>query len=398
MNCHADAHATDYLNNWSAPSKVVSKASISLAGVTLTRNVARRLRQGASSPALAQHIMTANGWNAWILNSIAWDSQSKALGTLEHTQEIFVTKWAHNLLPTQRHMKRIGQAESDLCPSCLATIETAPHIFTCPKRVPRQVVFLDSLRKLLAKLHTQPDLQTILMTGIKGALQDDSLFDMPTRNREPIFQLLASSQNDIGWSHLLRGRFSRQWILLQQAHLDQDADCSSLLTGERWLQKVRHYLWTHLCSAWKLRNADLTGSTKRTKSSNAKPNCALPSSPSVPLPPSLTIWTSASLTFLLTHAWTKRPLLTKPPGSTCTRRPSASPKPQQQINFSRPNATFDHSLCVSLWSRETRGDHCARAVLWSRGMSRNLFKNLGMDRFRRHATLHLCLLTRAAAL
>jgi hypothetical protein len=108
MNCHANAHATDYLNNWSAPSKVVpfipaSQASISLAGVTLTRNVVRWLRQAASSPALAQHIMTANGWNAWILNSIAWDSQSKALGTLEHTQEIFVTKWAHNLLPTRRH-------------------------------------------------------------------------------------------------------------------------------------------------------------------------------------------------------------------------------------------------------------------------------------------------------
>jgi hypothetical protein len=77
MNCHADAHATDCLNNWSAPSKVVpfipaSKASISLAGITLTRNVARRLREAASSP--AQRIMTANGWNAWILNSIAWDS------------------------------------------------------------------------------------------------------------------------------------------------------------------------------------------------------------------------------------------------------------------------------------------------------------------------------------
>jgi hypothetical protein len=124
------------------------------------------------------------------------------------------------------------------------------------------VVFLDFLRKLLPKLHTQPDLQTILMTGIKGALQDDPLFDMPTCNREPSFEILVSSQNDIGWSHLLRGRFSRQCVLLQQAHLDQDADCSSLLTGERWLQKVLHPLWTHLCSAWKLRNPDLHGIDK----------------------------------------------------------------------------------------------------------------------------------------
>jgi hypothetical protein len=91
MNCHADACATDYLDNWAVSSQVVpfipaSQASISIAGVSITRNVARRLRQAASSPALANHIMSTNGWNDWIFNSIDWDSQAKALNTLEHTQ------------------------------------------------------------------------------------------------------------------------------------------------------------------------------------------------------------------------------------------------------------------------------------------------------------------------
>jgi hypothetical protein len=268
MNCHTDAYATDYLDNWSEPSKLVpfipaSKASISIAGATITRNVARRLRQAASSPALEQHIMAKNGWNDWIFNSIDWDSQAKALSTLEYTQELFVIKWAHNLLPTRRHMKRIGQAESELCPSCLATIETAPHIFACPRRVQWQVTFLDSLRKLLAKLHTQPDLQTILMLGIQGALQDDPMFDMPTDNREPSFALLVHSQNDIGWSHLLRGRFSHHWVQLQQAHIDHEDEISSKkFTGDRWLQKVLHHLWTQLYRAWKQRNTDLHGVDK----------------------------------------------------------------------------------------------------------------------------------------
>ena len=43
----------------------------------------------------------------------------------------------------------------------------------------------------------------ILMVGIQGALQDDPLFDMPTDNREASIEILVSSQNDIGWSHLL---------------------------------------------------------------------------------------------------------------------------------------------------------------------------------------------------
>jgi hypothetical protein len=93
-----------------------------------------RLRQPASSPALASHAMSTDGWNDWIFHSTDWASQAKALNTLKCTQELFVTKWAQHLLPPRRHMKPMGQAESDLCPSCLATsIETAPHVFACPK-------------------------------------------------------------------------------------------------------------------------------------------------------------------------------------------------------------------------------------------------------------------------
>ena len=60
------------------------------------------------------------------------------------------------------------------------------------------------------------------MVGIQGALQDDPLFDMPTTNREVSFELLVSSQNDMGWSHLLRGRFSRHWVQIQQDHMDHE--------------------------------------------------------------------------------------------------------------------------------------------------------------------------------
>jgi hypothetical protein len=141
MNCHADEYATDYLDNWSEPSKIVpfipaSNASISIAGATITRNVARRLRLAAGSPDIEKHLKHKHGWNDWILQSIDWDNQAKALGTLVYTQELFAIKWAHGLLPTRRHMERMGRAESDLCPSCLETIETATHIFGCDKRQP----------------------------------------------------------------------------------------------------------------------------------------------------------------------------------------------------------------------------------------------------------------------
>ena len=98
------------------------------------------------------------------------------------------------------------------------------------------------------------------MVGIQVALQDDPLFDMPTTNREASFELMCSSQIDIGWSHLLRGRFSHHWVQIQQDHIDHEHEVSSKKsTGQRWLQKVLNHLCTHLYLAWKLRNADLHG-------------------------------------------------------------------------------------------------------------------------------------------
>ena len=43
----------------------------------------------------------------------------------------------------------------------------------------------------------------ILVVDIQGALQNDPLSDMPTDNREASFELLVSSQNEVGWFHLL---------------------------------------------------------------------------------------------------------------------------------------------------------------------------------------------------
>ena len=109
-------------------------------------------------------------------------------------------------------------------------------------------------------LRAQPDLQMILMVGIQGALRDDPLFNMPTTNREVSFELLVSAQNDIGWDHLLRGRFSHHWVQIQQNHIDHEDEVSSKkFTGQRWLKQVLNHLWTHLHLAWKLRNANMHG-------------------------------------------------------------------------------------------------------------------------------------------
>jgi hypothetical protein len=57
---------------------------------------------------------------------------------------------------------------------------------------------------------------------------------MATTDHEARFAFLIDSQNDIGWTHLLRGHFSHHWTQIQQQHITLDDDISpKQLTGAR---------------------------------------------------------------------------------------------------------------------------------------------------------------------
>jgi hypothetical protein len=113
-------------------------------------------------------------------------------------------------------------------------------------------------------------LQNLLLTGIKGALATTT-YQMDPSNREESFSLLVHSQNDIGWTHLLKGRVSHHWVQIQDFHIYHDDEiCSAKFPGSIWLKKVLHHLWSHLYTAWKLRNADLHGIDAADKEAKAK--------------------------------------------------------------------------------------------------------------------------------
>jgi hypothetical protein len=77
-------------------------------------------------------------------------------------------------------------------------------MFACIHRIQWHADFIDSLRKVLDKLNTQPDLKMMLLQGISSAIHDPT-FELSTTDREANFEILASSQNDIGWPQMIRG-------------------------------------------------------------------------------------------------------------------------------------------------------------------------------------------------
>jgi hypothetical protein len=156
-----------------------------------------------------------------------------------------------------------------LCPSCFETIETDSHIFSCECRSQWRINFTNSPQASGETTHTTRS-QDDPSNRIQGTLLDQN-FQLDPTNREARFELLANSQNEISWSHLLRGRLSHHWVQIQQVHINSDDDISSKkFIGEQWLRKVLNHLWTQLYSCWKQHNADLHGLDKADKERKRK--------------------------------------------------------------------------------------------------------------------------------
>jgi hypothetical protein len=173
MNVHADSLATDFLDNHAEPAKLMpfipaSQASLTIHGETITRRCASRLRQAANSPRICQHLMATNDWTYATFRSMNWEAPGKAMNTLENSVKIFIVKFAHDLLPTRRHMHRIKKSATATCPSCLHITETSWHILSCPSRSVWRAELLRSLGELLVTDHTQLDLALTLLQGIEA--------------------------------------------------------------------------------------------------------------------------------------------------------------------------------------------------------------------------------------
>jgi hypothetical protein len=85
-----------------------------------------------------------------------------------------------------------------------------------------QEELLHALGDTLATNHTQPsDPALILLQGVRGALSNQH-FEMNSTSTAPagIFCMPVNSQCQVGWQHMLKGRFSHHWTQIQGQHID----------------------------------------------------------------------------------------------------------------------------------------------------------------------------------
>lgn len=77
---------------------------------------------------------------------------------------------------------------------------------------------------------------------------------IPVNTYPEKYRILIQQQNDIGWAHLYTGRWSREWILLQNQYTPNQGQ--SLICGEDWIVKVGRLLIDQWYKVWNMRNEE----------------------------------------------------------------------------------------------------------------------------------------------
>jgi len=103
------------------------------------------------------------------------------------------------------------------CPACATgdgtRLQTCSHVPRRAARIDWRKQSMSSLRKKLHSSGTEIGLMEMLLTSVKSAL---------TRVAHNL-RNLGAAQEATGWTHLFKGRISKQWTERQHDHIDDKA-------------------------------------------------------------------------------------------------------------------------------------------------------------------------------
>jgi hypothetical protein len=261
LNCDADALAgaflawLPFLDCSTVPILPTSGCQLALEEGTVTFNVKQQLKLARSTPPLRDYMCEKNGWCRDTFEDIDWTSHSRALRRHDKHRETMV-KHMHNILPVGKQVHRYDPKYPECCPSCPEPLEDHTHFWCCP--APSRQAWRRDCYKAVFKCLEDTDTALPLQSLLLDAL-DVVLFGKcpSTIQPDPSVQHIADAQAAIGWSQIIKGRFSKSWAEFQHAHMGPNVTARK--TGTAWMTKVIDVLFAEWWTLWNSRNGDRHG-------------------------------------------------------------------------------------------------------------------------------------------
>jgi hypothetical protein len=240
MNQHSDT------STWLTAEATYSVPQLQIDSVRVASDYTQALRERHTSSPIFSYYNNKHGWDATIIDDICWTSHGKALTALPRRMHKTITQFLHKWLPLNASPSLNTIGTGRLCPFCTTCDEDHQHFLTCSHK--QSVALWDeaasTVKARLISYDKQIHRHLINLIGL-AITSWRGLSDPPVPDfLSPQFHDLFHRQSQIGWHHILYGRFSKAW----KSHLYDNhfENCS-------WITFTIKTIWNNIFHIWKTR-------------------------------------------------------------------------------------------------------------------------------------------------
>ena len=249
----------------------------------IAMKIGLKIRDIPHSLPLRNYIQEKEDWTDKVFESVDWHAFEQCMNELSVHKRINVTKYVFNWqnIGHQKQLFENGRAlqeeraarDMGQCPMGCGEHEDSQHYLRCTKLRDARAIDLSFgiLQKWMKKVHTHPELEVILMVGLRHWTEHNApktiweLDDGPYRQKleEAIYD-----QNTIGWGNAFKGRISTLWGDIQMEHYKSkycDTDMPRHLSPTWWASKFLRQLLYMSLNAWWHHNDYLHDHERKTK-------------------------------------------------------------------------------------------------------------------------------------
>jgi hypothetical protein len=247
-----------------------SKVSLKVNGLRTTSQYEESIRYHIHGTRLRKFLQTTRLWDDVIWNMVDMESLGLAMGKLDVSRRISVSKMIYGWNNTGHQRKKITPDASSNCPRCGLEDETQEHVLQCNDRSAKAARY-NAIVKLRSSVVTRVGGSaswTALVRGCQFWLEKgkDPHIDMfkGIQLEESLWEVLREalhSQERIGWRYALRGFLSIAWIDLQAREMKMKPHN----VRQSWSPVVLKGIWTLGDTMWHHRNEKLHESAVSTR-------------------------------------------------------------------------------------------------------------------------------------
>ena len=270
VNCEADDQAGQYQQEAGShipltPILPTTIAQLQIQEESVNSNYKSRIREAATIPQLQKYYQTKFRWKAETHKLVDWNTYRQIIRPYRKQQTTLV-KHLHHIAPTGHIAHRNNNHHASRCPSCPQDPETNNHVLQC-RAQSRQKWRETTSTRLQSYLSTTLTSDPILCDILRDGLQrwHNNLPPIETHQYPNSYSLLIKSQNEIGWDHLYRARWSKQWSINHQQFAIRKGLTTEHTEGTTWVRRVGRQILKNWFELWKLRNTERHGQDAETQ-------------------------------------------------------------------------------------------------------------------------------------